>query len=73
MKQQVEWSPIETAPRDGTEVLLATDDRGDYGKDGATYGYWDADQELWITFHGESAESPKYGPHWWMSLPKAPL
>lgn len=66
------WQPIETAPRDGRDVLLASDDRGDYGHAAPTLGYWDAEQELWSTAHGEDTESPKYGPHWWMPLPAVP-
>jgi hypothetical protein len=65
-----EWQPIATAPRDGTEVLLATDDRGGYGKNGATYGAWNGN--LWETFHGDDEEGERVGPHWWMPLPEPP-
>lgn len=69
----MEWQPIETAPRDGTPVLIYAAG-GDHhagvliafyeGQD-ATGDYWivrDDGDRLWAT-----------NPTHWMSLPEAPL
>ncbi len=72
------WQPIETAPRDGTEVLLALK-----GKHRACLGYWiDSEdvrygksvrkrqlwsvESMWI-LHGDEPE-----PTHWMPLPELP-
>jgi len=66
------WQPIETAPRDGTSVLLFADDRGDYGRGEPYQGQWDAEHEMWRTFCGDDVESERHGPHWWIPMPAPP-
>ena len=61
-----EWQPIESAPRDGTEVLLVCV-TGDIG-----VCYWRTDgkdnQGYWTWGLGHSF----FGPTHWMPLPKPP-
>ena len=66
------WSTIETAPRDGTAVLLY------YTSDGIVYGTYDpATADWWsinvsndefISRYAESCEEPTH----WMPLPNPP-
>lgn len=64
-----QWQPIETAPKDGTLVLLAWP----YWSSSAVVGYWkhsrwvsDAVLEDWFARHEEP------GPTAWMPLPPLP-
>lgn len=60
----MEWQPIETAPRDGTEVLLF--DNGIYG-----LGWWALGE--WRDFGDAGcAGSEAFAPTHWMPLPKPP-
>jgi hypothetical protein len=68
----MDWQPIETAPRDGTVVILFSDDRAGEGNDYPYAGSWDAIGDCWCTTHGDDAESERFGPHWWMPLPAPP-
>ncbi len=61
-----EWQPIETAPRDGTEVLT-------FGKHGTSVLFWDdeyaaekcwREKSAWLALRDE--------PTHWMPLPPAP-
>jgi len=56
-----QWQPIETAPRDGTEVLLF---------DGEWFetGYWETDQ--WVI---DVLGLFKMQPTHWMAIPAAPV
>ena len=79
-----EWQPIETAPRDGAEVLLYAPSRMTYGKwsapspeprikyrDGfAPEPEWDEFEPYWASWDGGfTDESP---PTHWMPLPEPP-
>lgn len=57
------WQPIETAPKDGTRVLL-------YRPGEQIIGYWwrGADDEYWNAARGLEF----YGPTHWRSLPEPP-
>lgn len=60
-----EWKPIETAPRDGTRILLSCPEEMDAGH------HWtsaDGKRSRWV-WNGW----PKYEPTKWMPLPQPPL
>lgn len=70
-----EWQPIETAPKDGTYVLLA-------GPSGYTttpirveIGHWDAEfspHQPWVTYSNDSFTDSGDAPTHWMPLPQEP-
>jgi hypothetical protein len=62
----MEWKPIKTAPKDGTQVLLASVDDGGYGVRQGFYERGIADRQ-WYDIDGERIE-----PQYWMPLPAAP-
>lgn len=76
-----EWQPIETAPRDGTEVILgslAQTYKGAPVPPRVTIGYWTQDDEpeyeycdpYWMSWDGGfTKENP---PTHWMPLPPPP-
>ena len=59
----MEWQPIETAPKDGTRVLLVID-HGEWG-DKVWTGLW---ADGWIVSYGKTTNEPTH----WMLLPEAP-
>lgn len=66
------WQPIETAPKDGTFVLLYPS-RGwvsDVEPYDCEVGYWDSDDNVWRSY-GPIAED-YHGPTHWCPLPPAP-
>lgn len=71
--EQEQWQPIDTAPKDGTEVLLS------YGKD-CFSGYWEAQPNHWheIGWQEEDARQGAYihrhpqRPTHWRPLPTPP-
>ena len=65
-----EWQPIETAPKDGKNILISND-RGMF------VAAFDADWDLdgwWLVSDGKDHERPLRGndPTHWMPLPKPP-
>ena len=71
-----EWKPIETAPKDGTKILICVWDIG---------GYWDMEVSQWlknVSYKDEFGKNKKYtgfapdvgigGPTHWMPLPAPP-
>lgn len=70
----VGWQKIETAPRDGTEILM-----GEYNRDGRffqTVGFWDADRDpKWYGTKWQASEYDAFNhaPTHWIPLPAAPL
>lgn len=73
-----EWKPIETAPRDGTEILLCWIDEG--GPNDTVQMLWDDEAQnamfshiigMWRTFSGSCTwtEHNGGGPTHWMPLP----
>jgi Protein of unknown function (DUF551) len=66
LHERMEWKPIETGPKDGSEVLV-------YGRGNYTVAYWDRGE--WRDV-GEIGWAGMYGdgnqPTHWMPLPKAP-
>lgn len=67
------WQPIETAPKDGTKVLLARIGRNEAGKDlgiwWACKGFWSA---RWNNWNDGCEPCGLAGPTHWMPLPAAP-
>lgn len=72
------WQPIETAPRDGTEIIVCWIDGG-YEND-ATYMLWDDEgvnnmfpgvEGMWRTASGSATwtEHAGHGPTHWMPIP----
>lgn len=71
-----EWQPIETAPKDASEIIL-----GIAGKNGCSFtGYWEDQPNYWgeIGFHDECwrqggfySEHPSNPTHW-QPLPQPP-
>lgn len=62
----MEWQPLKTAPKDGTQVLLASVDDGGYGVRQGFYETAFASRK-WYDIDGEEIE-----PQYWMPLPAAP-
>lgn len=60
-----DWQPIETAPRDGTRVLLF---RGEW-MESMGIGYWSNDWMEFTMVGGECFPGPTH----WMPLPPPPV
>jgi hypothetical protein len=58
----MKWQPIETAPKDGRQILCAYRFHPDYD-----VLRWDSEYGDWSTNGGES-----FNPAWWMPLPEPP-
>lgn len=68
-----EWQPIETAPKDGTEVLLffVSDVPWQASSKGICIGFWGDDgSNAWYAF--ESDSNALGNPTHWMPLPPPP-
>lgn len=59
------WQPIETAPRDDRNVLLARDGR-------VTAGWFDDLNDCWFEALDDGEECIRIQPTHWMPLPEAP-
>lgn len=59
------WMPIESAPRDGTRVLLFRNE----WVENICAGYWDVDYEGWYIV---GCRSPWISVSHWMPLPEPP-
>ena len=73
-----EWQPIETAPKDGTTILLYRPDALPWGR--VTPGKWEEQKyhkrpapfwEIWYKIGG-AYESRTWEPTHWMPLPEPP-
>lgn len=70
MPSKPEWKGIETAPRDGTRVLIGWFELS--GQDSMTVAFWHSSRKSWCnTWMGFSAD-PRDQPTHWMPLPAAP-
>jgi len=63
-EQVMKWQPIETAPKDGTEILIYWNSRN------ITVGFWARKQNEWWPL---GRCTPLYGVTHWMPLPLAPF
>lgn len=59
------WQPIETAPKDGSGVLVYQPDV--YESDQILIGWWDSHLKSWLVGEGFQAD-----PTHWMPLPGKP-
>ena len=73
------WQPIDTAPRDGTRILVCGGTRSDSGDlygggspfEGVAIAFWDSDG--WNGGHAEGyGENWRHEPKHWMPLPPLP-
>ncbi|QEL18756.1 hypothetical protein PX52LOC_05793 [Limnoglobus roseus] len=67
MKRESSWQPIETAPKDGTEVLLLSHPAAMLPPDYAV-AYWDEVDEVWYWNKPKRFLCPTH----WMPLPAPP-
>lgn len=74
-----DWQPIETAPKDGTKILLCraldADGRPITGKAWGVFvqvaAWWDSDE--WVVYcHLQSEPRLHFSPSHWMPLPENP-
>lgn len=70
-----EWQPIETAPKDGTDILLYLPGAAQCFS--MIIGHWSAcdelpDDDAWYPTTPHAADSLDIDPTHWMPLPKAP-
>ena len=81
MSRAGEWQPIDTAPRDGTDILLFQPDVDKHGIERFYHaliivGFWDDRYKKWSIsnvggFEGESEMQSEEVTHW-TPLPKVP-
>ena len=71
-RMKVEWQPIETAPKDGTPLLLAS--RSDVGPNYTAVGVWDCDsaEEGGQCWRDRIFDADQLAPTHWMPLPDPP-
>lgn len=65
-----QWQPIETAPKDGTEILLFDPDNSDDHNGGVAQGYFsmkDGGRNEWVSMVFKTCK-----PTHWMPLPSPP-
>lgn len=69
------WQPIETAPKDGSDILILT---SEYEKRKVTSAYYESEDDTWVpvklSVHGCGCcrgDYPK--PSHWMPLPEPPM
>ncbi len=72
----MEWQPIETAPRDGSEIIAFGIKRGDYGytSDEETWTgvRWSNESKCWLETKPATRYSNGFKPTHWMPLPPPP-
>jgi len=69
LRKALEWKPIETAPKDWSNVILANVD--DWNE--SVQGYYDCDAECWRSMSGiETEHNGECYPTHWMPLPNPP-
>lgn len=76
------WKPIETAPKDGTEILIcrAIDADGkpiktdSFGLFVHRAAWWGEGQDEWIVYNSQPCEQPAFfEPTHWMPIPAPPF
>lgn len=71
------WQPIETAPKDGTAILLCDEESGKWDNQqwsSCVVGWWDTDDEPEWRDNGDMGCNGQceYEPTHWMPLPEPP-
>ena len=64
------WQPIETAPKDGTPILIYEPPYFDATPHATYVCSWDTYKEAWVEHSGECYA--QYEPTHWMPLPEPP-
>ena len=59
----VQWQPVETAPKDGQNIILYSDDIG------PVVGYWQEWKGVWVVVCSNWETEPRF----WQPLPDAPV
>lgn len=75
-----EWKPIESAPRDGTWVLICqshgTDSRDDFGSFVHRAAWWASENDgsgAWIVYNAQPLDPECFfEPTHWMQIPEPP-
>jgi hypothetical protein len=76
MTTENKWQKIETAPKDGTHILLIIEDKGIDSDYYITEGYYYETgwQQAWILYRsGCDCDSGTKDPTYWMPLPRPPI
>ena len=76
----MKWKPIETAPKDGTKILVyglfAGEIIGTSGEQTIGVAFWDGGRSDYVNFHWKAANTDAYAGWWrpthWMPLPDPP-
>lgn len=73
----MEWQPIETAPRDGTNILIYVPRAAEAGDMATVHWHargWHASDGAWVSTYGEVGHDEWYAsdPTHWMPLPPPP-
>lgn len=72
MEAKLAWRPIETAPKDGTSVLLFADNWGEPVVGSFAYSHDENGDETevrdWFSSFGDTLDEPEH----WMPLPEPP-
>lgn len=61
----MEWQPIETAPKDGREILVCS-------RYQCAVAFWDDEEEAWLTDYRRKGNSAYVEARHWMPLPEPP-
>ena len=77
-----EWQSIETAPKDGTRILLYWPNYSYSGGDGeprTEFGFWKENSRIHQSYFSDNDELDDYGlaedihaPSYWMPVPRPP-
>jgi hypothetical protein len=62
----MDWQPIETAPKDGTRVLLLLSNR-------EIFSGWGTEREGFYRYHADGSDIGWLNPTHWMPIPSAPI
>jgi hypothetical protein len=67
-----EWQPIETAPKDGTRILLGYYYFQDEGGGSQLVAFWHQTHRMWCSTYQLFVDDSPFAPTHWMPLPPPP-